>query len=65
MQYETPLYVVPTSKARTSLRERPRYGSLEGMLWAQQVAVRVERRSATLEPRTPAAGHMEGLGRPK
>ena len=24
IQYETPLYVVPTSKASTNLRERPR-----------------------------------------
>ena len=41
MQYETPLYVVPTSKASTNLRERPRYGSREGMLRVH-VAVRVE-----------------------
>ena len=41
MQYETPLYVVPTSKASTNLRERPRYGSREGMLWTH-VAVRIE-----------------------
>ena len=34
MQYEIPLYVVPTSKASTNLRERPRYGSPDGMLWA-------------------------------
>jgi hypothetical protein len=40
MQYETPLYVVPTSKASTNLRERPRYGSREGMLWVH-VAVRI------------------------
>jgi hypothetical protein len=40
MQYETPLYVVPTSKASTNLRERPRYGSREGMLWVHG-AVRV------------------------
>jgi hypothetical protein len=26
MLYETPLYVVPTSNARTSLRDRPSYG---------------------------------------
>ena len=32
MQYETPLYVVPTSKASTNLRERPWYGSQEGMV---------------------------------
>ena len=34
MQYEIPLYVVPTSKARASFRDEPRYGSLEGMVWA-------------------------------
>ena len=32
MQYEIPLYVVPTSKESTNLRDRPRYGSPVGMV---------------------------------
>ena len=32
MQYEIPLYVVPTSKASTNLRDGPRYGLPVGIV---------------------------------
>ena len=61
MQYETPLYVVPTSKASTNLRERPRYGSQEDMLWAHGCASILRQRGLEAGKRTypgnPASHH--------